>query len=116
ERHVVHLPVTVVREVAEVVRTQLHNPALDATTHHAMLENVSEHGGKDRDDVESHLCLRVLDLDHPAGDDDPPSLEVDLEHRFARSRDQVLDRALSAHPHVPRRTLEHLFDGSQLYA
>src|SRR5579859_6593350 len=54
ERDVVHLAVAVVREVAEVVRLELDEPALDRAPDHALPEDRSEHVGEDGDDVESH--------------------------------------------------------------
>src|SRR5712692_1526691 len=61
-------------------------------------------------------CLCVLDLDQPVGDDDAPGFEVHLEHRVAGGRDQVLDRALAADPHVVGRPFEDLLDRAQWLA
>src|SRR5581483_6446548 len=54
ERHVVDLAVPVVREVAQVVRVQLDDPALDRAPDDAVLERRPEHPREDRDDVEPH--------------------------------------------------------------
>src|SRR5882672_9991376 len=55
ERHVIDLPVPVMRVLAQVVRVQLEEPALDGAADHTLLENRAEHGREDRDDVEPHL-------------------------------------------------------------
>src|SRR5579859_5133615 len=65
ERDVVYLAVAVVREVAEVVRLQLDDPALDGAPDNALPEDRPEHVGKDGDDVESHSALRLFHLHEP---------------------------------------------------
>src|SRR5258708_3826246 len=62
----------------------------------------------------SYLC--VLGLDQPVRDHDAPRLEVHLQHRVPRGRDQVLDRALAAHPDVVGRPLQDLGDRAQVLA
>src|SRR5882762_5628443 len=57
ERHVVDLPVPVVRVLAQVVGVKLEEPTLDRTPDHSLPEYRAEHGREDRDDVESHLYL-----------------------------------------------------------
>src|SRR5712671_1194140 len=57
ERHVIDLPVPVVRMLAQVVRLQLDNPTLDRAPDYAVLKDGAEHGRKDRDNVESHAYL-----------------------------------------------------------
>ena len=55
ERHVVDLPVAVVRVVAKVVGMELDEPALDRAADDTLLEYRREHARKDRHDVKSHL-------------------------------------------------------------
>src|SRR5260370_7657586 len=62
----------------------------------------------------SYLC--VLGLDQPVRDHDATRLEVHLQHRVPRGRDQVLDRALAAHPDVVGRPLQDLGDRAQVLA
>ena len=54
ERHVVHLTVAVMSEVAKVVGVQLEQPALDGTADHSLLKRRAEHAREDGHDVEAH--------------------------------------------------------------
>src|SRR5713226_5806582 len=64
--------------------------------------------------IESSLC--VLGLDQPVRDDDSPRLEVHLQHRVPRGRNQVLDGALAADPDVVGRPLQDLGDRAEVLA
>src|SRR5438105_13724058 len=52
----------------------------------------------------------VLDVEQPVGHDDPAPRDVDLDDGVLGGRDQLLDRALPADPHVVGRTLQDLRD------
>src|SRR5712692_3174247 len=62
------------------------------------------------------FLLCVLGLDQPVRDDDATRLEIHLQHRVAGGWDQVLDRALAAHPDVVGRPLQDLGDRAEVQA
>src|SRR5205823_4166329 len=49
-------------------------------------------------------------LQQPVGDDHTAATHVHAEHRILRRRDEVLYGALTAHPNVVGRPLQHLLD------
>ena len=53
-RHVVHDPMAIGREVAQVVHLDVEQTALDRPADHAGRERLLEHRRKNRDDVERH--------------------------------------------------------------
>src|SRR4029077_13393125 len=78
ERHVVDLAVAIVSMVAQVMRVEFDQTALDGTPDHALVENRREHAREDGDDVKAHPFTYASSVwtSHSATTTRPPSMST----------------------------------------